>query len=529
MKRLFVCCDGTWDSPTVLCDGVPVPSNVVKFHNCVVQGDVGDVNKPVRQLAFYHCGVGADETLLKKVFYGMTGKGLARNIQSAYHWLAEQYTPGDEIFVVGFSRGAFTARSLVGMLHHCGLLTPVNATWPLVEEAFRCYRLASAEEPQKIAFCRKYCHPQQVRIKFVGVWDTVGSLGIPVGLDWFHLFAGRFRFHDTSLSPLVDHACQALAIDEMRINFQPTLWTEHDAQHTDCQQHWFAGTHGDVGGGYKEVGLSDISLQWMIETASDCGAVFSLAMLKQIEPDYQGIVHDSLQGIYKVAGSQPRRFPYLCSAAVSASVAPLGGTGVSPVAGKENEFPLQDIHPAVLERYADPPITQSPYRPSFPLTPTALSVEVAVEAVEPWNWTGIFLQAGIAYTFEADGQWQDAGRVSGPDGTLGNIFQRLYGYLKRYRGAKWFCLVGAIADGRGAAVGADGRVQPLVMFPIGRGTTYTPQQSGYLYCFANDAHDFYWNNRGRVKLIVRWQGGPSRPANPRQATLIVPRPTRPSA
>ena len=459
------------------------------------------------------------------MFYGMTGRGLGRNIESAYHWLSEQYTPDDEIFIVGFSRGAFTARSLVGMLHHCGLLTPVNATWPLVEEAFGCYRLAPAKQSQKDAFRQKYCHPRDVRIKFVGVWDTVGSLGIPGGLDWFHLFAGRFRFHDTSLSPLVDHACQALAIDEMRMNFQPTLWTAHDAAHPDCRQQWFAGGHGDVGGGYKETGLSDVALQWMIDNAAGCGAVFAPSMLKQIAPNYRGIVHDSLQGVFKVAGSQPRRFPYLCPAA-DAGVAPLGGTGVAPVSVKENEFPLQDIHASVLQRFADPHITQSPYRPNFPLSPVAPPMEVMVEAVEPWNWTGIFLQAGVAYTFQGDGQWQDGGRVSGPDGTSGTLVQRLNGRLRRYRGANWFCLVGAIADGSDAGVGADGHVQPLAMFRIGSGATYTPQHSGYLYCFANDADGFYWNNRGRVKLTVRWQEAAPQPAVPKQAELIVPRPRR---
>jgi len=246
-------------------------------------------------------------------------------------------------------------------------------------------------------------------------------------------------------------------------------------------------------------------------------------MLKQIAPDYRGIVHDSLQGVFKVAGSQPRRFPYLCSAAGDA-VAAVGGAGDPPVCA--NEFPLQDIHASVLQRFADPPITQSPYRPNFPLSPAAPPMEVMVEAVEPWNWTGIFLQAGVVYNFEAEGQWQDGGRVSGPDGTSGTFVQRLNGRLRRYRGANWFCLVGAIADGSGAGVGADGHVQPLAMFRIGSGATCTPQHSGYLYCFANDADGFYWDNRGRVKLTVRRQEAAPQPAVPKQAELIIPRPRR---
>ena len=187
MKRLFICCDGTWDSPSALCDGVPVPSNVVKFYNCVVRGDVGDVNALVRQLAYYHCGVGADEPLLKKILYGATGKGLGRNIQSAYFWLAEHYTPGDEIFIVGFSRGAFTARSLVGMLHHCGLLTPVNATWPLVEEAFRCYRLPPPSGRKRTPFARNTAIP-----------TTCGSSSWACGTRWARWESRRSSIGSTS-------------------------------------------------------------------------------------------------------------------------------------------------------------------------------------------------------------------------------------------------------------------------------------------------------------------------------------------
>jgi len=113
MTRLFVCCDGTWNAPTDVQDGVPVPTNVVRFYNALADVDANGI----RQLRYYHPGVGTEEvSWLGRAWAGSTGAGLARNIKSAYYWLAENFRPGDEIYLLGFSRGAFTVRSLSGFL-----------------------------------------------------------------------------------------------------------------------------------------------------------------------------------------------------------------------------------------------------------------------------------------------------------------------------------------------------------------------------------------------------------------------------
>ena len=243
---------------------------------------------------------------------GAVGNGLARNVQSAYKWLGDNYAAGDQIFVLGFSRGAFTARSVVGFINRCGL--PSTPSWDLVSQAFSLYRL-DAKAPSTIeALARfKHDHPSapELEIHFVGVWDTVGVLGIPktfnpLDIDWHNN-----RFHDLTLCPLVRNAYHALAIDGMRSNFAPTLWTGSIATNQQVEQVWFTGVHADVGGGYQEDGLSDLTLNWMVEHASECGAVFRIEMLDQLAPDAQGVLHDSYTGPFRLTANDPRSFPDL--------------------------------------------------------------------------------------------------------------------------------------------------------------------------------------------------------------------------
>jgi uncharacterized protein (DUF2235 family) len=213
VKRLFVCCDGTWNAVSDLQGGVPVPTNVVRFYNSLCPFD----SKGVTQLSYYHPGVGTEElSWFGKVWAGSTGAGLIRNIKSAYYWLAQNYDKDDEIYLVGFSRGAFTARSLGGMLNTCGLIR--EAEWGRVDEASKIYH----SDPKKgdtvsrqEQFKNDYSH-SDLTIRFVGVWDTVGALGVPPDLTWWSRIPGfRFvgkviqswlvpvRFHDTRLAPII--------------------------------------------------------------------------------------------------------------------------------------------------------------------------------------------------------------------------------------------------------------------------------------------------------------------------------------
>lgn len=486
MKRLFVCCDGTWNSESDQFQGVPVPTNVVRFFNALSEhGDDG-----VEQLRYYHVGIGANEGRVRRLVDGALGLGLSRDIRTAYKWLSDHYEEGSEIFVIGFSRGAFTARSLVGMLHHCGL--PHEASWAVVRQAWNLYRL-DPKIPESVSRQERFRieHGQPPPIRFLGVWETVGALGIPGIVDLFGLGKKRYEFHDTRLPPEVERAVHALAIDEQRNNFSPTLWMDSDGcDLSRVMQVWFPGVHADVGGGYKETGLSDATLNWMISEAAQCGAVFESNMLKQIAHADQyspsaihGVLHNSLTGFYRKIGFRPRSFPYLArgSRRCSESVADL-----------------------TLARQANPPIFQAPYRPNID---AKAAVQVRVFASSLWNWTGIYMKEGTRYRFEVpEGQaWLNGGTPSGAQGTPGNGMQRLFAWSRRVREANWFELCGAISHaGQGGNTGVPPR--PFY-FRIGRELEIEAPYSGYLYCFANDASWAYWNNQGSLRVEITEAGG----------------------
>lgn len=486
MKRLFVCCDGTWNSDSDQFQGVPVPTNVVRFFNAL--SDRGDDG--AEQLRYYHVGIGANEGRVHRLIDGALGLGLSRDIRTAYKWLSDHYEEGSEIFVIGFSRGAFTARSLVGMLHHCGL--PHEATWALVRQAWNLYRL-DPKMPETVVQQKRFrdAHGKPPPIRFLGVWETVGALGIPENVDLFGFGRKRFEFHDTTLPPEVERAVQALAIDEQRNNFFPTLWTDSDGcDLTRVLQVWFPGVHADVGGGYKETGLSDATLKWMIGEAATCGAVFESDMLNQLAHADQsspsaihGVLHNSLTGFYREVGFRPRSFPYLAKGSRRCS---------------------ESISDLALARQASPPIFQAPYRPNVD---PAVAVEVRVFANPLWNWTGIFMNEGVSYRFKVpEGQtWLDGDSAWGAEGTPGNWMQRLFAWSRRVRGANWFELCGAIST-PGQPGDAGVPPQPFY-FRIGREVEIKAPCSGYLYCFANDASWAYWNNHGSLRVEIVESGG----------------------
>jgi uncharacterized protein (DUF2235 family) len=250
-KTIVVCADGTWDSPQSA-------TNVYKLWKAL----------PITatQIPFYDDGVGADGTPLQRLTGGALGDGIFQKIKDGYTKLSHVYEAGDEIFIFGFSRGAYTARSLAGMVAICGLPTgPFDET--LVEQAFQAYRNAG-QRGAILASLAKY-NLYDAKITMVGVWDTVGSLGIPAIVGGVSPLI--YGFLDTGLHPDVMNAYHALSIDERRIEFPPTLWTSAPAPGQTLEQVWFAGVHCDVGGGYPETGLSDITLGWMMGKARALG------------------------------------------------------------------------------------------------------------------------------------------------------------------------------------------------------------------------------------------------------------------
>ncbi len=305
MKRLITCSDGTWNKPDNKDRGLPVETNVEKMFRAICTTDNADAYKPVHQLKIYDQGVGTGYTWKDKLIGGATGAGIDKNIKDMYTFLMLNYEPGDQIYLFGFSRGAYTARSIGGLIRNCGILRPENIM--LVDKAYNLYRdrnkYSSPDSDLMTSFRHRYAHEDQTPVHFIGVWDTVGSLGIP--LPWYKLRnRNRYKFHDLTLGSTVQHAYHALAIDEKRRLFQPTLWQQsstvaNNPYHPQkMEQRWFPGVHSNVGGGYADSGLSDIALNWLLNKANEAGLCYEEERLKAIKPDHLAELRNSYTPLY---------------------------------------------------------------------------------------------------------------------------------------------------------------------------------------------------------------------------------------
>jgi len=317
-RRLVLCCDGTWNRPDHLSGGVAAPTNVSKVALAIADHDAGGVS----QLLYYQPGVGTRR--LQRIRGGAFGLGLSRNVRDCYRFIVENYQPGDELYLFGFSRGAFTARSTAGLVRNAGILRRAHAD--RVDDAYSLYRSRTDRaHPRGIEariFRRMYSH-DEIDIRFIGVWDTVGSLGIPIDGVRLPLTDRLWGFHDTELSSHVRFAYQALAIDEKRGPFRPTLWKKQQgASAQTLEQVWFSGVHCDVGGGYEDPALSEIALLWMVARAGDCGLAFTAdhflpapqpvdqqrrALGEVAAPDALGAIHESRKGPYRLLPRYRRR------------------------------------------------------------------------------------------------------------------------------------------------------------------------------------------------------------------------------
>jgi uncharacterized protein (DUF2235 family) len=299
VKRLVICCDGTWGTPDQFDEfHTPVPTNVTKLAQAVASTDARDVE----QRMFYNPGVGTGA--LDHLVGGAFGVGLSQKIKDAYMFVVDTFAPDDELFLFGFSRGAYTARSLAGLIRNSGILRRQYAS--RLEDAYELYRdRSNATHPRSTEarlFRATYSH--QPRIKFIGVWDTVGALGIP-DLPTPAGIRDRWKFHDVELSTTVDFAFHAVALDEERKPFEPTLWDQQDNAPKEqvLEQLWFSGTHGNVGGGGNDAGLSDIALLWMVTKARACGLSVNLNELNPtLAPNPEGGLQDSMTLPYRVLG-----------------------------------------------------------------------------------------------------------------------------------------------------------------------------------------------------------------------------------
>lgn len=330
----MICMDGTGNR-----GGRTRGTNVWRVFNSVDRGDD-------RQITYYDDGVGSDGFRLLRWMGGAFGIGLSRKIRDAYGFLAATYEEGDKIFMFGFSRGAFTVRSLAGMICRCGLLgreefvtAPRQLRNRLIQRVLDAYRserdVPRSEEgaepdPGQIRECLGIgdLPLRTVPIHFVGVWDTVDAVGGTLGsfsaLDWIwrKLFRKRWwGFHDLDPHPDIHHAYQALALDDERKTYRPKVWNRPNNRLVDgrnsaqdraagssdiecrnnqiVEQVWFAGVHANVGGGYAKDALSLVPLNWMMSRAHDCGLSFLESRWARYREaaDPHGRLYDSRAGL----------------------------------------------------------------------------------------------------------------------------------------------------------------------------------------------------------------------------------------
>lgn len=315
-KNIVVLCDGTWNRADQRC-----PTNVEKLRAAAIDGP--------EQVVRYVPGVGTDPGLIDRFLGGAFGFGLSARVMEAYRFVVENYEDGDRIYLLGFSRGAYTARSTAGMIRNVGVLRPAfrdERTYRRAMAIYRDRRSADLRPDGDRAVAFRAEHSFSPQIRFIGVWDTVGSLGIPLGgLRLLNLVNRRWQFHDTRLSSTIEAAFHALAIDERRRAFRPTLWQPSDTARAgkaaqQVEQVWFSGVHSNVGGGYPDTGLSDIALNWMAGRAAEHGLLFEAvppgtggarerALGKWIgtEPRLDGPLTNSRRGIFRLGRSYVRR------------------------------------------------------------------------------------------------------------------------------------------------------------------------------------------------------------------------------
>ena len=286
--------------------GTVVETNVEKIFNCICNtGKDKETGLDIQQLKAYDRGVGTGYSKWDQFSGGITGLGIDSHIKDMYTFICLNYETGDYLYLFGFSRGAYTARSLAGFIMNCGLLKPEYIQ--LVDHAYNLYRdrndYTKSDSAMMTAWRRNYCYEDITPIHFIGVWDTVGSLGIPLP-SYKNQNQLKYKFHDCTLNSHIRYAYHALAIDERRALFTPTLWEKSDAvmknkNHEQVmEQRWFAGVHSNIGGGYANSGLSDIALNWLMKKAGNTGLCYQEPAAINIQPDTSGELRNSYTSRY---------------------------------------------------------------------------------------------------------------------------------------------------------------------------------------------------------------------------------------
>jgi uncharacterized protein (DUF2235 family) len=377
-RKLVVCCDGTWNTPRTetnvfrtyrfLREGLGTPVETSRGDG--VKTCSGRAADGSEVLLFYDAGVGTD--WFARLLGGGAGVGLSDNVRDAYHFLGHNFVPGSEIYLFGFSRGAYTARSLCGFIKAAGLLDK-----PSAKDVWRTYMdlyvmaaqgsIGVAARPSgwgvdriRVWLAKKAGEAvghlggdvaalpthRDVKIKFIGVYDTVGALGVPIPV------AARVNepivgFHNTTLGDTVENAVQALAVDEKRGPYVPALWTQAANAAALAGQSvlkvWFPGVHSDIGGGYHDKGIGDITWDFMMRQASDRGLVIDPnRRTPDVKIEALPVQHESFDRAWKDLSEKWKLIPE--------GVRSIGPTTTGPGGEQLRVAPKVMLHPCLVSR-----------------------------------------------------------------------------------------------------------------------------------------------------------------------------------
>lgn len=530
-KRLIVLFDGTDNTPKDR-------TNVWRTHELLADTDAAGVPQDKQ----YIQGVGTEfgELVRGSIF----GTGVARKIREGYEWLVEHYQDGAEIYVFGFSRGAFAARSLVQMVSTCGLTRPETLAEWSVEQAFDRYESITCQDTEvihpiwRLRYWQRHGEEKPsgwapttddarlmdnkkvrvVKVRMAGLWDTVGALGTDA-IRNKGASTQKSAAHNVRPTKAQEYGYHALAIDEHRPMFDVTLWRtfveagkEAEAMATYAkyyEQRWFIGAHSDVGGGYGDDDLPDLSLHWMMQKASGLGLQFTHA----VEPRpgaWHDQVHDSFKAFAghvltiwdKLIPGDQRHYREIVRKPKTLKT----GGGAEGLLWSINET----IDESVVRRWAEDPT----YRPPalveyFRRNPQALPANTTtsqrtrrIYASRYWNETGVLLRPGVTYRItvvpNVGEPLRDAGytarSIEGEDWTSFAHKAASLVHGKRKDDAKWFALIGTVD-----------KKQPWV---VKDGGTFAVPVGGQLVCYFNDVQIewFYENNSGWVVLEVELVG-----------------------
>ncbi|MDQ7249088.1 DUF2235 domain-containing protein [Dongia sedimenti] len=571
-KAIIICCDGTSNDRKQMEEDRPAATNVFRLYDALTEDSLfGTV-----QITWYDEGVGTGTSsaskkanLLTSFFSKVvsilpsfvpdlgqkftsllemgTGIWIEENIAEGYREIVRHYEPGDQIFIFGFSRGAYTARCIAGVIERCGLLKSENIRF--AKDAITLYRRrkpekeAARKERDKIPLLKDtLIHPPaSVRIEVLGIWDTVASLGLPLWGWWFRVGAfWRNQSLDSNPAKICKRVYHALSMDEQRSQFFPTMtssrWTGPEQV---IRQVWFRGVHADIGGGYGNRSLGDLSLEWMLQIAHHHGLKLrddkagitlerGLPVCRGAAP--LGKMHDEIKSKpgWIVFGAWPRWVPVprpeWTERKQRQMVRKFGAPHDAVYRRSQQAFALWQQRDAGQRRIVDSLLA----RDGLIFLNFNNPIAIPITAATVWNRTGIVFEFGSIYKITyVEGEWQDKEKPEcGPAGQKPqglDLIRRLFTLGKRLNGADWLELVGHIAHPRPWPAAEFGLRRLLTLFfvreprPLARSlirmgrhlgkkqksvTVVNLAHNGVFHAFGNDTWTTYPNNSGRVVLEI---------------------------